>query len=86
VFTRTFDNIYPQFRLAPYFIVGNCCVRDGGGGGGGVWGGGGLCTRQDVSLVTICKVSFCALELYFQHTRRFAHPQVFNSVMIHLCV
>jgi len=40
VFTRTFDNIYPQFRLAPYFIVGNCCVRDGGGGGGGVWGGG----------------------------------------------
>jgi hypothetical protein len=32
VYTSTFDNIYPQFRLAPYFLGGNCCIRGGGGG------------------------------------------------------
>jgi len=37
VYTRISDNIYPQFRLALYFLVGNCCVKSGGGGG---WGEG----------------------------------------------
>jgi hypothetical protein len=45
---------------------------------------GGVYTRQ-VSVVTDWNVSFCALELYFQRTRRFAHPHVFSSVIWFIC-